>query len=385
MLNIVDFSYVPNSAATNRLLAFVTSIPSDIFVKVFFLLPDDKFSKWKVCRPNVQVIYCWDEYSNIFFRCKMLKYLIFRKSLKVIYRQLYSGDVVYCYNVPSYIRKLRKPGVKYYAERTESPLVTSSPSRIVPFSLDSHLKICKELDGLFVISTALSDYYISQGVEPNKVHIINMTIDVNRFAGITKSSEIKHKYIAYCGTISNAKDGVDKLIRSFSLVTKKYPNLYLYIIGKFISDKNNDNYVLAESLGIMHKIVFTGSVTSDKVPQLLKDAEICVLNRPDSLQAQCGFPTKLGEYLMSENPVVVTCVGDIPKFLKDGESALLASPHDDSEFAEKIIWAIEHQYEARRIGLRGAEVARKYFNAQIEAGKMLNVMFYEENKSFEEN
>ena len=63
-------------------------------------------------------------------------------------------------------------------------------------------------------------------------------------------------------------------------------------------------------------IVFTGIVSAADIPQILKNAAVLALDRPDSLQAQCGFPTKLGEYLLTENPVIVTKVGDIPLFLE---------------------------------------------------------------------
>ena len=46
-----------------------------------------------------------------------------------------------------------------------------------------------------------------------------------------------------------------------------------------------------------------------------------VLARPDNIQAKGGFPTKLGEYLATGNPVVVTKVGEIPNYLIDGVNA----------------------------------------------------------------
>ena len=228
------------------------------------------------------------------------------------------------------------------------------------------------MDGIFVISTSLKKYYISQGVSPEKIHIINMTVDTSRFVDIPRHSIRKHKYIAYCGNVSNVKDGVDKLLRSFALVNKKHPDVYLYIIGSLKS--NDPNILLAKSLGIFNNIIFTGKVDVDVVPELLVNAEMCVLNRPFSLQAECGFPTKLGEYLLSENPVVITKVGDIPIFLQDGKSALFASPNDDQEFAEKILWALENPNEARRIGRNGAEVARMHFNAQFETSRLLKIL-----------
>ena len=86
------------------------------------------------------------------------------------------------------------------------------------------------------------------------------------------------------------------------------------------------------------------------------------------------FPSKLGEYLLTENPVVVTKVGDIPLFLKDGESALLAEERNASEFSSKLIWALEHPEEAARIGKAGALVALRQFNYLTETKKIIDVI-----------
>ena len=126
------------------------------------------------------------------------------------------------------------------------------------------------------------------------------------------------------------------------------------------------------SSGISNKVVFTGVVSIQDMPQLLKDAEALVLDRPDSIQAQCGFPTKLGEYLLTENPVIVTKVGDIPKFLTDGVSALLAEERNPEDFASKIEWVLSHKEEAAEIGKRGALVALKNFNCEIETKKIID-------------
>ena len=106
----------------------------------------------------------------------------------------------------------------------------------------------------------------------------------------------------------------------------------------------------------------------------MKNAAVLALDRPDSLQAQCGFPTKLGEYLLTENPVIVTKVGDIPLFLKDGETALLVEERKPKEFSSKIIWALEHPEEATEIGKAGAQVAMREFNYLNETKKIIDVI-----------
>ena len=201
-----------------------------------------------------------------------------------------------------------------------------------------------------------------------------MTVDSSRFDGLKKKDGIE-RYIAYCGTASNNKDGVDKLIRSFAIVSKNHSDLKLYIIGSIPNrDDKSGNQKLIRDLGVEDKIVFTGLVPAEQIPQLLKNAEMLALARPNNIQAKYGFPTKLGEYLLTGNPVVVTSVGDIPLFLKDGESALIANPDSNEDFAAKMEWVLTHPYDSSLIGEKGRKVALNNFNAEIETEKLIDII-----------
>ena len=371
MLNVVHYSFVPNAASTNRLISYLVNVPKEIKCRVFFIMPDANGSIWQECPDNIEVIYCWRKYPA---RFKVMRYITYIRSLSYIRKQLREGDVVYSYNMPPFLNKIWKTGVRYFGERTEHPEESHFPSALLRTTLGQHIILAKKMDGLFVISTALRDYYVKNGVKKDKVHIINMTVDSLRFKNINKQ-EVKREYIAYCGSATNNKDGVDKLIKSFAFVHQANPSIYLYIIGPAPLNKEGlENIQLAHSLGVLNRIIFTGTVNSYEIPQLLKNASVLLLNRPDTLQTQCGFPTKLGEYLLTRNPVVITKVGDIPRFLEDGKTALLASPNDNKEFAEKIIWSLNNTDEAKLVGRNGADVALKYFNAKIETSKMLKIM-----------
>lgn len=81
-------------------------------------------------------------------------------------------------------------------------------------------------------------------------------------------------------------------------------------------------------------------------------------------------PLKAGNYCGFN---VGTIVGDIPKFLKDGETALLAEQRNKDEFASKLIWALENPTLAKIVGKNGAQIALRNFNSHIETKKMLDV------------
>lgn len=235
--------------------------------------------------------------------------------------------------------------------------------------LRRYLKCCLKLNGLFVISTSLKNSYQEIGIPANRIHIINMFADERRFSGLKKES-IEPPYIAYCGNMSNTKDGVDLLLEAFCMIADK-TNLNLWLIGKYKGEY--DDFV--KRRGIERRVVFTGAVVNYEVPQKLMNASILALARPDSVQAANGFPTKLGEYLLTGNPVVLTKTGDIPLFLKDKNNALLSDSKDIKQFADNLLWVIKHPKEAQEIGERGKQLALTQFNSFIESKKMFDVMF----------
>lgn len=365
---IVCNSYHPNTAYTNRVFSFLRGFSElGVDTEVVFLAPDKDRSTVQEQFPHINYKYMWEKmpFSNRIINKLTEEYNGWKFS-----RMLKPGDVVFLTNFGNiFFRIIGKRGVKVIHEKTEHPDVYSFKG----FNLARYKREVPKVDGLFVISTALRDYFASLGVNKTKIEIVNMTVDCNRFAGLIKQPA--EKYVAYCGTASNNKDGVDELIKAFSIVHQTHPEVKLYIIGKTLDkDDVSGNLKLIKDLGLQDVIVFTGIVSYSNMPQMLKNATILALDRPDSLQAKCGFPTKLGEYLLTENPVVVTKVGDIPLFLKDGESALLAEERQPEEFASKLIWVLEHPSEAAEIGKKGAKIALSEFNYLNETKKILNVI-----------
>ena len=105
------------------------------------------------------------------------------------------------------------------------------------------------------------------------------------------------------------------------------------------------------------------------MPQLLKNASIMALARPDSLQSQGGFPTKLGEYLATSNPVVVTAVGDIPEYLNE-TNAFVVPPGDNLKFAMALRCIMDDYDAAKKIGENGRKTMLTYFDSKSQGQKL---------------
>ena len=368
-IHIICWKYDPTKAVFQRDWALAKGLAeSGIQVELDFMMPNN--SKCKNPPTGIKCNYWGDKNAN---KGKLITYIL---SILEAINIARNNKIILSCTLISIMLALIIFSKRYnlYLENNEYPPLISHTEKISGrIRLKLYNWVCKKCAGMFVISNKLREYFIKIGVKAENIHVINMTVDGNRFAGIEKQK--KEPYICYCGTVSNYKDGVDILLESFGMVAKEIPNIKLYILGTRPFQKDNEiNDSIIEKYSIRDRVFMPGAVPGSEMPQYLKNAEVLVLSRPDNIQAAYGFPTKLGEYLMTGNPVVVTRVGELDDFLEHKKSCLFAEPGNAGDFAEKLKWVLQHPDEAKEIGMNGKIVAEKNFNYQIEGKKIAEII-----------
>jgi glycosyltransferase involved in cell wall biosynthesis len=243
-------------------------------------------------------------------------------------------------------------------------------------SVFDHLHISvfyKLFDALLVMTNTLMKYYANKIRKNSKMFHFPMSVEIERFRIPDNEHYKDQSYVAYCGYDTYykngsiiSKDGVDLLIESFAIVSQRHKDILLYIIG----ESNILHTTQVEELNLKGKVIFLGKISHSEVPRYLNNAKLLLLARPDSIQAQGAFPSKLGEYLSTGNPVVVTSVGEIPFYLKDNFNAFLAKPGDIHSFAERMDYALTNPDIAKEVGLRGREVAEIEFDYKRQGTKL---------------
>lgn len=267
----------------------------------------------------------------------------------------------------------RKKNIKVFHERTEFPFINKK-SIFSKIKLKFYYKQIRKLDGLFVITNALKIFF-KQHIEEQKIVHIPMTVEPERFK-IEKSTSKYGKYIAYCGSMYTDKDGVPILLNAFDIFADKFRDVNLVLIGD-ISNKAKISPIMKVLNALKHKdrVYFTGLVERNDMPTLLVNASALALARPNNIQAQGGFPTKLGEYLATGNPVVVTSVGEIPHYLKHLENAYISQPDSPDDFARKLILLFTDPPQAQKIGLKGKELATGIFNYKTQSSSIFKFIY----------
>jgi glycosyltransferase involved in cell wall biosynthesis len=374
-LFITTGSFPIGNAATNRALSYTRGLAElGCDVTLLILGPDYKQSQ----RSNKKQI----NYNgvNIQYSCPFLfvKDGLFGKLnflLGIFFGYIYLLKNLFKYNkklavslifiepifLHFFILTIKIFNGKVFHERTEFPILSKKSNFMYKYYLNIVIPL---FDGLYVISYSLIDFFRKITIKP--ILLLPMTVEIDRFK-IEKTLDDKN-YLAYCGSMYTDKDGVPDLIEAFNEVASEFSDIFLFLIG---DNSNKEKFALIDSKifesKYKNRIICTGQVDRDSMPELLNNAKILVLCRPDNLQAQGGFPTKLGEYLATSKPVVITDVGDHTKYLQDGISAFIAKPNDPKDFAKKIIQCLSQPELAKEIGKEGYHVAMNHFNYKKQA------------------
>lgn len=385
LLFISSEKYPNGGAASNRHLAYTKGLAEAGHNVTFLLLSKQEVNNYEnvdgginfICVPSKKSCHNYNKFKKLYLFIHSI--IIRNKIILKIHRQrkidaIVILDIVVWILLPiTYLAK--KNNIKIIHERTEYPFVVGGRSLLMKINLEIYLKLAlKKIDGIYVISNALKIYFekLLDNIIP--IEIINMVVDPDRFNSISKNRIYNFKYIAYCGSLNDNKDGVDILVKAFAdaLNERKISSeIKLMLIGPIKDNsfkKKLDN--ILKDKKCRDNIIFTGSVDRLKVPELLNGASALALARPNSKQAEGGFPTKLGEYLATGKPVIITNVGEIHLFFKDMVNAFIADPGNVHSFSDKIHKVFSDYANALEIGKKGKMLIYNEFNYFKQAEKL---------------
>jgi glycosyltransferase involved in cell wall biosynthesis len=112
-------------------------------------------------------------------------------------------------------------------------------------------------------------------------------------------------------------------------------------------------------LGIAESVTFTGAVSHDRVPELLRAMDVAVA----PFRRMEGFyfsPIKLFEYMASGTCVIASRLGQISQVIEDGSSGLLCEPDDISDLHAKLQRVRQSVDLRERLANRALRVVRQH-------------------------
>lgn len=227
--------------------------------------------------------------------------------------------------------------------------------------------LVRRADAVLCVSSQLASRATSLRGRDDGVVSFPNAVDTGRFSpGRSSDRQEARPTVVFVGSLK-PWHGLAGLLRAFELVVERHPAAVLWIAGHGPERKRLE--AMAAELAIGSAVRFLGALGHDRIPQLLRDADIAVAPYPD-LPDFYFSPLKVGEYLACGLPVVAAAAGDLRGLLADGESALLVPPGDELALADAIGRLIDDEGLRRRLGQAGRRLAVERLSLESAMGRL---------------
>lgn len=262
-----------------------------------------------------------------------------------------------------YMPILRLLGIKLAFIADEYPEPIRKLKESIPVYMKLFYKIYHRMFRFRVLMTSNLQKYYDKEICKKDTHIMSTIVDTHRFDGLKKVN-CGRRYMCYMGNFDLRKDNVDNIVRAFALIAEKYPDIDLHLYGTpTATDKAMIESLIMDNK-LEERVFIKGRIDYNLVPQTLMNATVLVTSQPQTKRAEGGFPTKMGEYMMTGNPTLLTDVGEIHLYIKDGENAFMVSPHNPKAYAEKLRYILDNYDAASKVGERGRQYILNNFSLE---------------------
>jgi glycosyltransferase involved in cell wall biosynthesis len=250
-------------------------------------------------------------------------------------------DVFHCYNdhtSPIIAAKFANVRVRIWSKLSMSSYYEQgvSPKGLQKLMLSTRVT-CLFADRILAISNAAKKEVLEQTGFANKVTVVNVPVNLERFQS-AKESKIRNEFnlqssdfiITAVGHFVEVK-GWDIAVTAFSHIHKKLPNAKLFLVGKKTSDSFYDRICAQiESYNLSDKVIFAGN--RNDIPEILQASDLFIL--PSRSE---GTPAALIEAMASGLACIATDAGGMPEVIIDGKTGFLFERENADELAEKIM------------------------------------------------
>jgi len=228
------------------------------------------------------------------------------------------------------------------------------------------------VDTVSVASHALGDMALDLGVPESRIFEAHVGGDIERFhpdidgTRVRELHDLEGPVVMYLGQLHGAQ----------------YCELFLHAARKILNERDDVTFVvvgtghrfgelhrISEELQVGHRVLFTGAVPHEEVPEYLAAADVVVACFADTPQVRCKSPLKVCEYLSTGKAIVASEVGEATYMV--GNAGVLTKPGDVGSLAQGIRKVLDDPALRKELGQRARKRAEQKYNWGYTAENLL--------------
>lgn len=357
---------------------------------ITILAPHNAYSKTKPYNKNEY----YSEYRFHYFWPFMWEKLTGRgiqpalKKNKLLYAQLPTLFIAEFFATLKHVRRL-KPDLLYahwftpqaitgalVAKITRTPFVFDTQAsdaivlKKVPFSQQIVSAVCRQALAYTAPSQQTVDKLLYFSTSRNRASILKklhmvpygtspVKVSKATISKVEKKYDLKNKQMFYfIGRLVDRK-GIDILIKAFSEMSSKNPDIVLVIVG---DGQDKQSLVeLVNKLNLNDKVIFTGYVTGDERFALLDLAAVCVIPSVNVGDQAEGLPVVFMEAITHGKTTVITDATGAHEFVKHGKNSFIAKSGSVSDLRKNLEKALAKTTESDKDFKKAVEALSEDF------------------------
>jgi glycosyltransferase involved in cell wall biosynthesis len=175
--------------------------------------------------------------------------------------------------------------------------------------------------------------------------------------------------VLFMGRLSRPK-GIDVLFDAVPAVLARHPEARILLAG--VAENAAQEPKLRADVarrGLAERVTFLGSLEGRDKARAWASASVFVA--PSRTEA---FPLVIPEAMAAGVPMVVSAVGAIPDFVRDGEDGFLVPPGDPAALADRVSRLLDDESQRQRIAARLRERATREFDVEVAADRVRAIL-----------
>jgi glycosyltransferase involved in cell wall biosynthesis len=323
-------------------------------------------SKYKIFRA-ISIISGYRKLCGYYTSIKRIMLLSINDKYKCI---IISNDSISMLFIYSVLSKLLKVDSIFIFDEFPIPIRHRLKKKIPIWKEILYRIVLRNITAYISISDKLKNYYNDYCL--HKTFLLPIIVDVTRFNYAKRQINTSNnpEYLCYMGNMELTKDNVDNIIKSFSLISNNFPSLMLFLYGSPTDNNERKLNNLILSLKLNNRVFLKGKVNNSQVPGILMNSRVLLSSQPNTIRASGGFPTKLGEYLATGVPSLLTDVGENSRYVQDNVHIFFSKPDDSSAYSEKLSFILNNYEYSLKIANFGKQYLLENYS-HIKIGKNL--------------
>jgi glycosyltransferase involved in cell wall biosynthesis len=220
---------------------------------------------------------------------------------------------------------------------------------------DSIRDTINRCDLLIVLSKSWKDYFMSIGVNSEKIKVLNNPVAPPTRIVLSKRDDKLH--LLHMGEISNRKGGYD-LLEAIAHHQSELRGKLTLVMGGNIVDGDIEQFMQEHYIDDI--VSYKGWITGEFKIECLNWEDVYILPSYNE-----GLPIAILEAMSYGHPIISTPVGGIPEIVKDGYNGVLNSPGDVKTIYFSIKKYIDHKEIIGAEGEHSKELVKPYLPESV--------------------